>query len=216
MTTTSTLTNLREVGGAGFQAGHRRTVFRSNTEPGLTASAYPVDVTVIDLRRNDEVTRVPHPLGSGDQYLRVPLFDPSTAEAGAEAVQLEDQYIDWLTRHRSGIADALRAVAAAPGDVLVCCSAGKDRTGLVSALLARLWGVSTALVGQDYAASGPALADRFAAERAVSTDLEATAVAQRCLPEVMTTVLEHLERRWGSTTEYLRWLGLTDAEIRSL
>nr|WP_248703593.1 tyrosine-protein phosphatase [Curtobacterium sp. MWU13-2055] len=60
------------------------------------------------------------------------------------------------------------------------------------------------------------MADRFAAERAVSTDPEATAVAQRCVPETMTTVIRHVEARWGSVTAYLRWAGLTDAENAAL
>nr|WP_248703367.1 tyrosine-protein phosphatase [Curtobacterium sp. MWU13-2055] len=140
MTTTSTLTNLREVGGPGLQDARPRTVYRANTER-VGADAYPHGLAaVVDLRRDDEVARVPHPLGTTDGYRLVPLFDPSTVESGAQAVQLEEQYIDWLERHRTGIAAAFRAIARSDGDVLVCCSAGKDRTGVVSGLLARLWG----------------------------------------------------------------------------
>ncbi|MFJ3383063.1 MULTISPECIES: tyrosine-protein phosphatase [unclassified Curtobacterium] len=216
MTTTSTLTNLREVGGPGLQDDRPRTVYRSNTEESVPASAYPALAAVVDLRRDDEVERVPHPLGDSPGYRGVPLFDPSTTESGASAVQLEEQYVDWLTRHRTGIAAALRAIAGTEGDVLVCCSAGKDRTGVVSALLARLWGASIDRIGEDYAASADGLAERFARERAVSADPEATAVAQRCVPEIMTTVIGYVEARWGSVEGYLRWIGLTDAEIRAL
>ncbi|ROP65981.1 tyrosine-protein phosphatase [Curtobacterium sp. ZW137] len=216
MTTTSMLTNLRPVGGPGLQDGRPRTVYRANTEESVAPSAYPALAGVVDLRRDDEIERVPHPLGSADGYRGVPLFDPSKTEANAAAVQLEEQYVDWLTRHRSGIAAALRAIAETEGDVLVCCSAGKDRTGVISALLARHWGASMALVGDDYAASADGLAERFARERAVSTDLDATAVAQRCVPEIMTTVIAHVEARWGSVEGYLRWIGLTDAEIGAL
>ncbi|MBT1622794.1 tyrosine-protein phosphatase [Curtobacterium flaccumfaciens pv. oortii] len=216
MTTTSTLTNLREVGGPGLQDARPRTVYRANTER-VGADAYPHGLAaVVDLRRDDEVARVPHPLGTTDGYRLVPLFDPSTVESGAQAVQLEEQYIDWLERHRTGIAAAFRAIARSDGDVLVCCSAGKDRTGVVSGLLARLWGASIEAVGDDYAASAVGLADRFAAERAVSTAPEATAIAQRCVPETMTTVVRHVEARWGSVAAYLRWAGLTDAEIAAL
>ncbi|ROP66956.1 tyrosine-protein phosphatase [Curtobacterium sp. PhB115] len=210
------LTNLREVGGPGAQDGRRRTVYRANTER-VGADAYPPGLAaVVDLRRDDEIARVPHPLAAADGYRLVPLFDPSTVESGAQAVQLEEQYIDWLERHRTGIAAAFRAIARADGDVLVCCSAGKDRTGVVSGLLARLWGASIEAVGDDYAASAYGLASRFAAERAVSTDPEATAVAQRCVPETMTTVVRYVEERWGSVGAYLRWAGLTEAEVVAL
>lgn len=217
MTTTSTLTNLREVGGPGFQSSRSRTVFRSNTEPDVPATAYPPGVTVVDLRRDDEVERVSHPLGASAGYRAVPLFDPSSpVESADDAVELEDQYVDWLERHRAGIADALRVVATTDGDVLVCCSAGKDRTGIISALLARHWGADDERIGRDYAASAAGLFDRFAAERAASDDPAATARAQRCVPEIMTTVIAHVERRWGSVDAYLRWLGLTDEEIGAL
>ncbi|SOC86970.1 protein-tyrosine phosphatase [Curtobacterium sp. 314Chir4.1] len=218
MTTTSNaLTNLRPVGGTALQADHHRTVYRANTEP-VDADAYPAGLSaVIDVRRVDETDAVPHPLATTPGYQRVPMFDPSSGlESAAEAIALEDQYIDWLDRHRSGIADALRAVAATDGDVLVCCSAGKDRTGIVSALLARHWGADLDAVGADYAVSAERLVDRFARERAASADPEATATAQRCVPEIMTTVIEHVERRWGSVDDYLRAIGLQDAEIAAL
>ncbi len=32
----------------------------------------------------------------------------------------------------------------------------------------------------------------------------------------MTTVIRHVEARWGSVTAYLRWAGLTDAENAAL
>lgn len=216
-TTSSALTNLRPVGGPGLQTDRPRTVFRANTEP-VGPDAYPAGLAaVIDLRRTDESGAVPHPLADLAAYRSVPMFDPSSAvESAAGAVQLEDQYIDWLDRHRAGIADALRAVAATDGDVLVCCSAGKDRTGIVSALLARHWGAGIEGIGEDYAASAAGLADRFARERATSSDPEATATAQRCVPEIMTTVIEHVERRWGSVDDYLLAIGLTPAEIGRL
>ncbi|MGN8050272.1 tyrosine-protein phosphatase [Curtobacterium sp. 22159] len=214
---TTTLTNLRPVGGPGLQRGRRRTVYRANTER-VDADAYPADLAaVVDLRRVDEAAALPHPLAASSAYRAVPLFDPdSPLESAEDAVQLEDQYIDWLGRHRSGIAAALRAVAAAAGDVLVCCAAGKDRTGVVSALLARHWGADLDTVGADYAASAARLVERFAAERAASTDPEATAIAHRCVPETMVTVIEHVERRWGSVDDFLRSIGLRDDEIARL
>ena len=159
---------------------------------------------------------VPHPLRETTGYRGVPLFDPSVAESADVTAALEEQYTDWLDRHRAGIAEALRAVAATDGDVLVCCSAGKDRTGIIAALLARHWGASIATAAEDYAASAAGLVDRFAAERAASDDPEATAVAQRCVPEIMQTVLQRIDARWGSVDGYLRWLGLGEEEVAAL
>lgn len=215
---TTTLTNLREVGGNGFQADRTRTVYRANTERGIGADAYPAGLgAVIDLRRPDELDAVPHPLAETTGYRGVPLFDPSSGlESADDAVALEDQYVDWLDRHRAGIAEVFRAIAATDGDVLVCCSAGKDRTGIVSALLARLWGADLDRIGADYAASADGLAERFARERAASTDPGLTATMQRCVPEIATTVIGFVESRWGSVAGYLRSIGVTDAEVDRL
>lgn len=217
MATESVLSNLRPVGGPGFQDGRRRIVFRSNTR-AVQSAGYPDSLDVIlDLRRDDEAARVPHPLAELSGYRRVPLFDPaSEIESAADAVQLEEQYIDWLERHRAAFPGAFVALAEADGDALVCCSAGKDRTGVVSAIIARLWGADLERIGSDYAASGPALADQFAAELATTADRTHTLVQQRCVPEVMTTVIEHIEDRYGSVRGYLQSIGLTDAQIAAL
>lgn len=211
------LSNLREVGGAGFQDGRRRTVFRSNTEP-VGAEAYPPNLAaILDLRRDDEAERVPHPLAGLPGYQRVPLFDPAAAmESSDDAVQLEEQYIDWLERHRVAIPAVFAALAATDGDALVCCSAGKDRTGVVSAVLARIWGADLDRIGADYAASKVGLARRFAADLAASADREFTLIQQRCVPEVMITVIEHIEQQYGSVGDYLRSLGLSDEQIAAL
>jgi protein-tyrosine phosphatase len=212
------LSNLRPVGGAGFQDDRRRTVYRANTEPDTVAADYPPTlVAVVDLRRDDEVDVVRHPLTDHAGYRNVPLFDPSKTES-REGLDdgFEAHYIDWLDRHRETIAAVFRAVAAADGDVLVCCSAGKDRTGIVSALLARLWNASLDVVGADYAATADGLRDRFARELAASDDPERTAVYQRCDPEIIVHVVEYVERRWGSVAGYLRSIGLTDDEIDAL
>lgn len=211
------LTNLREIGGPGFQAGRRRTVYRANTEP-VNSSEYPSDlVAVLDLRRDDEVELVPHPLLADPAYRRVPLFDPaSKLEAAADAVRLEEQYIDWLERHRAAIPAVFGSLAATDGDALVCCSAGKDRTGVVSALLARLWGADLDRIGADYALTRERLAERFAEDLAASADPDRTRIQQACLPEVMITVVRHIELHYGGVPDYLRSIGLSQAEIDAL
>lgn len=210
------LSNLREVGGPDFQRNRRRTVYRANTEP-VDPAVYPALTAIIDLRRDDEIGRVPHPLGKASGYRRVPLFDPSSRlESADSAVQLEDQYIDWLERHRTTLATVFRTLAELDGDLLVCCSAGKDRTGVVSAILARLWGADLDRIGADYAFSGDALAERFAAERERTTDLEFTLIQQRCVPEIMITVIEHIEGAYGSVGDYLISIGLTEDQVAAL
>ena len=56
--------------------------------------------------------------------------------------------------------DAVRAVADAPdGAVVIHCSAGRDRTGLVTALLLSLVGVPQEAIVEDYACAVVAMND---------------------------------------------------------
>lgn len=225
------LVNLREVGGDGLQARlrpGRRRVFRANTDV-VPAAAYPSSVrTVVDLRRDDEVEATPHPLAGEAGYVRAPLFDPaSEVEADPAALTLEEQYDDWIVRHRTTIAEALRVIAAAQeadsdadghgdGDVLICCAAGKDRTGVISLLLAATWGADADTIGADYAATGPKMVERFAQELAHSSNPEYTRRMHRCVPEIAEHLLATLDARYGGARSYLAWLGLTDEEIAAL
>jgi protein-tyrosine phosphatase len=96
---------------------------------------------------------------------------------------------------------------------------GKDRTGIVSALLLRLAGVSHEAIGEDYAITAvnlepstsvwiPAIEDER--ERAKWEKLRDTpAVA-------MVRVLEEIERRYGDVASYLRAAGLDDAQLDRL
>ncbi len=63
-------------------------------------------------------------------------------------------YVDFLERYRDRFGQALAAIADADGPVVVHCVGGKDRTGLVSALLLRLAGVAPAVIGDRLRAVG--------------------------------------------------------------
>ncbi|MBD0707061.1 MULTISPECIES: tyrosine-protein phosphatase [unclassified Streptomyces] len=72
------------------------------------------------------------------------------------AADLGEFYVLMAESAPGAIADAVRA-AARPGGVLLHCAAGKDRTGLLTALLLELLGVPAERVVEDYARTGEAL-----------------------------------------------------------
>lgn len=129
-------------------------------------------------------------------------------------------YVDFLERYRTLFGRAFAAIANAPdGAVVVHCVAGKDRTGLVSALLLRLAGVSREDIGRDYALSGPNLASRRAAWIAAIEDEVRRRREERLgqtPAEAMTRVLERIEADYGDVASYLRAAGLDDAQIDRL
>jgi protein tyrosine/serine phosphatase len=128
-------------------------------------------------------------------------------------------YLDFLERYRDRFGRAVAAVADADGTVVVHCVGGKDRTGLVSALLLRLAGVDLDTIGADYAASGPNLQPRLAAwiEDASDEVERAKRVLLSDTPaEGIVRVLEEIESRYGDVAGYLRAAGLTEDQLDRL
>lgn len=133
-------------------------LFRSPRLDGLDAAAWQQLVvsgvrTIVDLRNDDEVVEVPlRPANL--RVIRAPVEDQGDAGFMAEWGALlgsPGYYAEALRRWPALIAAAVGAVADAPtGGVLVHCAAGRDRTGLIVALLLRVAGVPVPAVLDDY------------------------------------------------------------------
>ena len=91
--------------------------------------------TVVDLRSKEEIERKPDPLAQepGIRYLHCPLAGDGRVPAPDEVPLSYMEMADGTGQ----MAGALQAITEAPQAVLFHCTAGKDRTGVVAALL--LW-----------------------------------------------------------------------------
>ena len=105
---------------------------------------------IVDLRDDAEVRE---PSGHDIPILRNPLYRLPDGPPMSGA--LERIYDLLLETRGSELANAVRAVADAPGPVLVHCTAGKDRTGLVVALALEAAGASRSEIIDDYVLSEP-------------------------------------------------------------
>jgi protein tyrosine/serine phosphatase len=126
-------------------------------------------------------------------------------------------YLVFLERFRANVAAAFAAVAHAPdGAVVVHCMGGKDRTGLLVALLLRVAGVDDAQIADDYALSEERLRPRheaWLAEAGTEAERERIKRIAATPAESMLGVLTELERRYGSVDAYLRAGGLGEEEL---
>lgn len=113
---------------------------------------------VVDLRQASQYARGPGFLAA-ERTAHIPLVDrvidpdnPPTLEKPAD---LADLYAAMLAGGHEALGRALDTVAAhlADGPVLVHCSYGKDRAGLVTALVQAAIGVLPAAIVEDYARS---------------------------------------------------------------
>jgi protein tyrosine/serine phosphatase len=159
--------NVRDLGGHQTEKGgwiRWRSVVRSDAPYGLAEGgwerlwAYGIR-TLVDLRSPSEVEPA---VGHPDMVrINVPLGDSEDAAfiARWRGVYDRPRYCResierWPERH----ARAVTAIArAAPGGVLVHCRFGRDRTGVLVALLLRLAGVPLDVIAADYAISAAQL-----------------------------------------------------------
>ncbi len=161
------LANARDVGGLTTDDGRRvraGVLFRSDApHPGDAApplTPWPPQ-WVIDLRSPGEAGGADHPLAAtGAEIRRLPLLsvaDPLRMAAAIEeeGASLMSIYEEVVRAAAPVVAEVAAIVAASDGPVLVHCTAGKDRTGVVVAALLAAAGVSDEQIAADYVATGP-------------------------------------------------------------
>lgn len=111
--------------------------------------------TLVDLRNADEIPRLPlRP--SSITSINTPIEDPLDSEFMARwgsELGSPAYYVEALTRWPGKFAAVIRAISDAPrGGVVIHCAAGRDRTGLVVALILTLCDVDLDLILDDYEA----------------------------------------------------------------
>lgn len=142
--------------------------------------------TLIDLRSDAEVTRKPCPLAEDVRftYHHMPVTGGNAMPSSVEDVPRS--YLRMVDAH---MAEILRVIRESDG-VMYFCSAGKDRTGVVSALLQREHGLSPADIAAEYAVSGDNLKDMFAEFHARRTEINVAIYTPK--PEYMLQFLDML------------------------
>lgn len=155
--------NLRDVGGMPVTGGgvtrphvllRGDAPYAGDAEPPL--AAWPPQ-TVIDLR-SQHAEDPPHPLarpGVEVHHLSLSVSASVMRMAARPGADLSGIYTATARRDGGDFAQLAELVAAAPGPVLVHCTAGKDRTGMLVATLLDAVGVDRGHIAADYRATGP-------------------------------------------------------------
>src|SRR4029453_18589242 len=158
----------------------------------------------------------------GIAYTNVSFIDPAAAPPDAVTTLAED-YLQMLDRYRQGVAESMAAIASAPADgaVLIHCAAGKDRTGLISALLLALVDVPADTIAADYAVTAELLRPREQQWLAglppeEGAQREGMVVRDPPPPGDMRAVRAGLTERDGGLEPYLRSTGLDAGDLERL
>jgi protein-tyrosine phosphatase len=181
--------------------------------------------TVIDLRYPREIARggrAPDLAGLGYHNCSIehrPYDQTQLAEATDPVRFLADRYAEVADDGITEIGQALRIIAAdGSAPLVIHCASGKDRTGLLAALILSLLGVADDDIAADYALTGLAterlIADwhAFYPGRPLLWPHYGTAPAG-----VMRVFLAELAGRYGSVRDYVTgYLGVGDEVIGDL
>ena len=225
------LFNVRDLGGHPTRAGKQTkygAYVRADNVDRLTDAGWRALVdygvgTVIDLRYAEE-REVDPPVDLPIVSIHRPLV-PNLSHPDWEdihqlslSVELPDAtkvvYLEFLERYRDRFGEVVGSIASAEGDgaVVFYCMAGKDRTGLIAALLLAVAGVERGAIAEDYALSGQNLRTFLDGwiETAGDDDERALRTRIGAAPaEAMLGVLDAIDERYGSVDEYLRDAGVT-------
>lgn len=214
--------NVRDLGGVPIDSGTTAwgVAYRGETVVHLSAAGVQrlreLGVgRVLDLREPDEALvdgdGLLQPLYAAREIVvdRVPLLgggiaaDPVGRTEGA--AEVADSYTHYLHNGGVDLARALARAAWAPSALYLHCAVGKDRTGVVTALLLKAAGASDDDVVADHLLTEPAVrpvVEQLGRRRAYEHLAEPRWSAQRPSEEAMRLFLAQLRRQGGA----LSWL----------
>lgn len=231
--------NLRDIGGYKTRDGRRvrwGQVYRSGTLSYVT----PQDMEalaalgiklVCDLRSAEEIAQDPDRTPPGAEYAHLPLVAPSESMARLRALlfnkrklplMLVETYTRVMIDGNAALYGGILRRLAEPDNLpaLIHCTAGKDRTGIASALLLLALGVPEDVIVADYTLSN-LYYDSYLAYiteaikpirwlRVKPEDLKPLLLADA---RSMQAALDHLRAQYGSVEVYLRRAAGVDEEI---
>jgi protein-tyrosine phosphatase len=219
--------NLRDLGGT--PTGDGRIVAPGRLYRGASLHRLEVDHldavapfgirTAIDLRSTKEVGRGTF-AGSAAPIRHLPIFEvgPTFSEPIEDIARtLADAYLWMLGEGGASIRTALD-VLGDPRDLpaVIYCAAGKDRTGVVVAIVLSLLGVEREAIAADYARSDePAAALRaWHLDNGTSPDQLAAAGIFRAPTTAMDLFLDSVDAEFGSLDGCLESIGVDIATTR--
>jgi protein-tyrosine phosphatase len=230
------LMNARDLGGLRTRDGHTlrsRQVIRSDNPKGLTEQGQEqladevAPALIVDLRMVLEVAREGYTIGHDPaRVVNLPMTPQSGVnqeqiDAGA-ADNLVEDYMRQIDVNAPSMIEALRLIADPTNrPVVVHCTAGKDRTGVVVAMLLDILGVDHETIVADYHVTSsnmePILERIRSAQVFQDNGLAAAPMwIFESHPETMRDFLARMTERYGSAEQWALDKGLAPDDIARL
>lgn len=214
--------NTRDIGGYKTSDGRVTTeqrFIRSDVPQHLTPQGidffHQLGVTtVIDFRTDYIALKYPSVFERDERftYRRFPIVEGSLAAPAKP----EDSHLTYMKMLANfGTFKAIfDTIIAAPGAVFYHCTAGKDRTGVVTFLLLDLVGVAENVIIDDYAVSEQFINEGIEKVRAIHSDFPISLGYSK--PEYFAQFIPLFRTTYGRSSDYLLRIGITLADLTIL
>jgi protein tyrosine/serine phosphatase len=210
--------NVRDLGGLPLEGGGETrfgVIVRADSIRGLTGRGWEALLdygvaSVIDLRGDREVAE-DRPASLPIPVARVPI------EPTDEWPSMRDAYLTQLSAAREQFGRAVELIAAAEDPVVVHCAGGRDRTGLLVALLLDAAGVSREAIAADHALSDESWAphnDAWFAEAPTEAERRRRIRIAEPAGQTMVEILAEIDAGHGGPARYLSAGGLDTVVLR--
>ena len=143
--------------------------------------------TLVDLRSMEEVQRKPCPLAVNPLFTYHHLPVTGGGDTPLSRAHLHETYRNMVDGRMARILDVLLS---APAGAMYFCTAGKDRTGVVSALLLKKLGADEETIVQDYMLSKGNLMDMLLSYASAHPEVDPDIIIPQ--EENILNVLEHI------------------------
>lgn len=168
--------------------------------------------TIIDVRTKSEISRVPNLLSKNPHfyYYSFPIEEGSSIPESLESVPVS--YMN-IAKDKS-ITAIFRTLAEAPAGVLIHCTAGKDRTGVISAILLLLCGVKKADIIRDYVISRDNYKERLDKFLKDNPEIDRNIIFAN--EKSMDGFIQLFFQEFVTVKEYFYRIGITTAQVDSI
>ena len=221
--------NLRDLGGYSTKEGRKTKwgiFLRSGDMSAMTKDDQAALLRqgircVIDLRMAKEIAIAPNVFSDSKKVAFFnhdfwgTRFDDyrSKRKSATPEEKLSDLYCAGLEINGFVMSAVIKTLASGEGSFVFHCRSGKDRTGLVAALLLVIAGVPDEVVAEDFGLSTTYLNEPELTE----DDLKKPGAYQKgSAPETMMLTLKFLRDRYGGVEGYLSDQGVSVSEIESI
>ena len=176
---------------------------------------------IIDLRSDREAENDPYNPANGIRYVRNPVYnnDPIRSvmnhilfHRGKLNDMMAEAYIKMVRDRAASFGESLRLIANnSVHGTLIHCTAGKDRTGLLTAMILSLLGVDEQAILYDYSLSNAGFASNYEAFlekdapklEMIGVPPEELKVLFMANPGWLANALEEIEHSYGNMENYL-------------